>query len=156
MKKRIAIIIALALIIIGVFFASRALNVKAPLPESSTSGSDAVQVEESSESKEPPSTLGMNDQSVDVNPENATESEDPLIVANEDDSQAGTIISITPDTAWTAWDDFLALSPEEQDAFMHSFENLDAFTEWMVAAQKEWAAAHPTEEIGPGDVIHIG
>ena len=26
----------------------------------------------------------------------------------------------------------------------------------MLAAQAEWAAAHPMEEIGPGDVIDFG
>ena len=57
---------------------------------------------------------------------------------------------------WTEWDSFLALSPAEQDAFMKSFESPDAFASWMVAAQAEWAAAHPTEEMPADGVITIG
>ena len=61
-----------------------------------------------------------------------------------------------PSAVWTEWDSFLAMSPAAQDEFMMSFESIDAFTAWMVAAQQEWAAAHPTEEIGPDGAITIG
>ena len=64
-----------------------------------------------------------------------------------------TVVPITEDTAWTEWDTFISLSPDQQDAFMQSFENIDAFVAWMTSAQAEWAAAHPMEEIGPGSVI---
>ena len=60
------------------------------------------------------------------------------------------------DSAWTEYDDFMAKSPAEQDAFIKSFENMDAFTEWLVKAQKEWTEAHPVEEIGPGGTIDLG
>ena len=57
---------------------------------------------------------------------------------------------------WTEYDEFLSKSPEEQDEFMKSFENPEAFTEWLLNAQKEWAEAHQAEEIGPGGVIDLG
>ncbi len=64
-----------------------------------------------------------------------------------------TVVPITEDTAWTEWDTFISLSPDQQDAFMQSFESIDAFVAWMTSAQAAWAAAHPMEEIGPGSVI---
>ena len=66
------------------------------------------------------------------------------------------VVTIVGDNAWTEWDTFLSLSPEEQDAYMQSFESPEAFAAWMVSAQQEWADAHPTEEIGPGGVISFG
>ena len=59
-------------------------------------------------------------------------------------------------TVWTEYDEFLSKSPEEQDEFMRSFEGPEAFTEWLLNAQKEWAEAHKAEEIGPGGVIDLG
>ena len=59
-------------------------------------------------------------------------------------------------TVWTEYDEFLSKSPEEQDEFMKSFESPEAFTEWLLNAQKEWAEAHQAEEIGPGGVIDLG
>ena len=57
---------------------------------------------------------------------------------------------------WTEYDEFLSKSPEEQDEFMKSFESPEAFTEWLLNAQREWAEAHQAEEIGPGGVIDLG
>ena len=59
-------------------------------------------------------------------------------------------------SVWTEYDEFLSKSPEEQDEFMRSFEGPEAFTEWLLNAQKEWAKAHQAEEIGPGGVIDLG
>ena len=58
--------------------------------------------------------------------------------------------------AWTEYDDFMARSPAEQDAFMESFESMKAFNEWLVKAREEWTEAHPTEELGPGGTIDLG
>ena len=78
-----------------------------------------------------------------------------IVGGGDSASEPSTIIvsEETADNAWTEWDSFMAMSPAAQDEYMKSFESLDAFTAWMVAAQKEWAAAHPMEEIGPGSVI---
>ncbi len=87
--------------------------------------------------------------------ENDPEERTDLVIGGEDSSEKNPV-TIEGDNAWTEWDSFLSMSPQEQDAFMQSFESPDAFASWMVAAQAEWAAAHPTEEIGPGDVIDFG
>ncbi len=50
---------------------------------------------------------------------------------------------------------FYALSPEQKDAFLHSFESYDAFYEWLVAAQAEFAKLHPEIEIGPDGTIDL-
>lgn len=56
----------------------------------------------------------------------------------------------------TALEEFEALSPAEKDAFMESFDSIEDFTAWLVQAQAEYAANHPTEEIGADGVIQIG
>lgn len=56
----------------------------------------------------------------------------------------------------TSYEQFLALSSEQKDEFMHSFESMDAFFEWLTAAQEEYKNAHPEIEIGPGDIIDLG
>ena len=70
---------------------------------------------------------------------------------DKEETQAGSEGSV-----WTEYDEFLSKSPEEQDEFMKSFESPEAFTEWLLNAQKEWAEAHQAEEIGPGGVIDLG
>ena len=70
---------------------------------------------------------------------------------DKEETQAGSEGSV-----WTEYDEFLSKSPEEQDEFMKSFESPEAFTEWLLNAQREWAEAHQAEEIGPGGVIDLG
>ena len=155
MKKRIAIIcVAFLLIVLVVVFAARRSDVKAPSP----SGDPApVTASESPVSTDKPSNAGDAVSTAQMPPEQTPAAdEDPVSGTMEEDSSEGTIVNVSPDTAWTDWDDFLAMTPEEQDAFMQSFDSVEDFKDWMVAAQKEWAAAHPMEEINPGDVIHIG
>ena len=50
---------------------------------------------------------------------------------------------------------FCALSPEQKDEFLNSFESYDAFYEWLIAAQEEYKTQHPDVEIGPGGVIDL-
>ena len=50
---------------------------------------------------------------------------------------------------------FYALSPEEKDAFLESFESYQAFYEWLIAAQAEFKQLHPDIEIGPGSSIDL-
>lgn len=60
---------------------------------------------------------------------------------------------VTP--ALTEYEVFYALSPEQKDAFLNSFESYEAFYEWLIAAQAEYAAVHPEIEIGPGGTIDL-
>lgn len=54
------------------------------------------------------------------------------------------------------WEEFIAMTPAQQDAYMQSFSSPADFADWMVRAQKAYAEAHPTEEIGADGTIHIG
>ena len=53
------------------------------------------------------------------------------------------------------YEEFYALTPEQKDAFLNSFESYEAFYEWLTAAQSEFAQAHPDFEIGPGGMIDL-
>ena len=55
----------------------------------------------------------------------------------------------------TGYEEFYALTPEQKDAFLNSFESYEAFFEWLTAAQSEFAQAHPDFEIGPGGMIDL-
>lgn len=155
MKKRITIIAAaLLLIALVVLFATRRHDVKEPSPAGDPAPAAETEAPGSQEKKPNTPSAGSEPQTP---PEKEPgEDEEPVPGTLGGDDSEGTIVNATPDTAWTDWDEFLAMTPEEQDAFMQSFETVEDFKDWMVAAQKEWAAAHPMEEIGPGDVIHIG
>ena len=66
-----------------------------------------------------------------------------------------TPVPVPEDPAQTAYELFYAMSPEQKDEFMHSFESMDAFYEWLVAAQAEFEEKHPEIEIGPNGVIDL-
>ena len=50
------------------------------------------------------------------------------------------------------YEEYLALSAEEQKAYMASFDSLDDFMEWVIAARDKYNAEHATPEIGDGDL----
>ena len=76
--------------------------------------------------------------------------------APEDRQEEGSGQKPAEDGPRTEYDEFMARSPAEQDAFMESFESMKAFNEWLVKAREEWTEAHPTEELGPGGTIDLG
>lgn len=47
---------------------------------------------------------------------------------------------------------FQAMSPAEQQAFVESFESIDAFFEWYNAAKEAYEAANPPIDIGSGNI----
>lgn len=51
--------------------------------------------------------------------------------------------------------EFHALSPEQKDEFLHSFEDYEAFYNWYVAAQAAFVKEHPDIEIGPDGSIDL-
>lgn len=160
MKRILSIILAVAVLIaLGFVIASQRQDAKEGSAVSAKDRETAAAAESSeagaAQEKENAAPGGSDQAPQDQKNDDPTKEEHPSEAVGGN-SPEGTIVTITADTAWTAWDAFLALSPEEQDAFMKSFENPEAFTEWMLAAQAEWAAAHPMEEIGPGDVIDFG
>ena len=185
MKKQVAVIlvilIAAAAVTTLVLHNRRAITPTADVQEEAPADSayteQASQTEESSEQMDEdiPGVISLPDDG-----EDSEEAGTPSVTAETETVETPTVIvdpgtegpgteseeteeetgeteeTQTPTTAWTAWDAFLALSPREQDEFMKSFDSVEAFTEWMVAAQREWAAAHPAEEIPADGTITIG
>ena len=161
MKKKIGIAIAIvALLLLVIVIAVMPRNAKTPLVTPAEEPASPAETEVQTPGSQTPDADGTDTKTQapgeeEIKPEDEPEDEPAGGIVGEDEGE-GTVVNVTPDTNWTDWDTFLAMTPEEQDEFMLSFESLEAFTEWMTTAQKEWAVAHPAEEIGPGDVIHIG
>lgn len=61
-----------------------------------------------------------------------------------------------PATGATAYEQYCAMSPEEQYAVFLTFESPEAFMAWYNAIKAEYDAAHPAIVINPGDVINFG
>ena len=164
----VAILIVLAGIILCVSGCSKSADTAAAEDVDTTKTeqgvSDAeIQSDTEDETEEPiTSTLAEDEQSVNT-VDVSFDEDDPeervevgTGTSGEEPTLDPSVITITGDEAWTDWDTFLSLTPEEQDRFMRSFESPEAFAAWMRAAQTAWAAAHPMEEIGPGSVIDLG
>lgn len=56
----------------------------------------------------------------------------------------------------TEYEKLMEMSGEEQQAFMESFESLDAFFAWLEAAKAEYEAKNPGIEIGGDGIIVVG
>ena len=54
------------------------------------------------------------------------------------------------------YEKFRDMKAAEQQAFLESFESLDAFFEWYNRVKEEYAAAHPSIEIGEDGVVDMG
>lgn len=52
----------------------------------------------------------------------------------------------------TEYEWFHALSGEEQEAYMDSFDSIAAFFEWYNAAKAEYEELHPSIEVGDGNI----
>lgn len=173
MKKLIAgipmtILAIVAIIAISVSGCSQASGTaaleedKPPVSEQNTSDDSSQQTPENEPEEAPAVTETVPDTTEDTSPtaeETPEEREEEGFVGME--THVGgpgaetTVVPVTGDPAWTEWDTFISMSPAEQDAFMKSFDSMEEFTAWLKAAQAAWAAAHPTEEIGPGSVIDL-
>lgn len=79
----------------------------------------------------------------------------PTPTAAPSPTASPTPVPVPEDPAQTAYELFYAMSPEQKDAFLNSFESYEAFYEWLVAAQAEFKEKHPDIEIGPGGVIDL-
>ena len=57
-----------------------------------------------------------------------------------------------PNVSTLTYEKFQAMTPQEQQAVMESFEDIGKFFDWYEKAQKEYEAAHPTAGVGDGNV----
>jgi hypothetical protein len=56
----------------------------------------------------------------------------------------------------TTYEEYLAMTKEEQEAFKNSFSKLKAFTHWRYDAKQEYDAKQDVIVIGPDQSIDIG
>lgn len=62
----------------------------------------------------------------------------------------------TPDASQDLkWEEYYALTPEQQDAYFDSFSDYKEFQKWMKKAQEQFKEEHPTIEIGPDGSIDL-
>ena len=54
-----------------------------------------------------------------------------------------------------AYDTYMSLSSEEQEAYFNSFSSVEAFFKWYNAAKQQYIDEHPGIEIGPDGVIPL-
>lgn len=55
-----------------------------------------------------------------------------------------------------SYEEYSALSAEEQHKYYDSFDSADDFFEWYNAAREEYEKAHPAIEVSNGDIIDLG
>lgn len=78
-----------------------------------------------------------------------------------DDSQSGSTDDTTEDTPENnptelTYEEYLAMTPEEQDAFFDQFDSFDAFSAWLSAAKAEYDKNKEEIEVGSGGSIDLG
>ena len=124
--------------------------------------------EETEASTEPKETKPAGGTTVPTQPANSGESETPDSPAAPDPSQpaggAGGGTGSTEPTesveqettpsvsAQTEYEKFHAMSPAEQQAYMESFDSIEAFFEWYEQAAAEYEAAKPPIDVGDGNI----
>ncbi len=53
----------------------------------------------------------------------------------------------------TGYEQYIAMSGEEQEAFYNTFDSTAAFFQWLNAAQAEYEALHPSIDAGNGEIV---
>lgn len=60
--------------------------------------------------------------------------------------------TVPSEPALTSYEQYNAMSPEEQYAFFCTFDTMEDFVAWYNAAKAEYDAAHPDIDIGDGNI----
>lgn len=161
MKKKNIIIIVLALVIVA------AIVLTVVLCSGADSGKQSVKGSKSDPALEPGTAYLDKDKQTSVTvgvaeSDGDREEEDvdgPAASQSSSSSSApqptATPVPMPEDPEKCSYELFCALSPEQKDEFLNSFESYDAFYEWLIAAQEEYKTQHPDVEIGPGGVIDL-
>lgn len=77
------------------------------------------------------------------------------VETTEEAEMAATQPTLELEEGQMEYEKFRDMKAAEQQAFLESFESLDAFFEWYNRVKEEYAAAHPAIEIGDG-VVDMG
>ena len=54
------------------------------------------------------------------------------------------------------YEEYIAMSGEDQMRFINSFPSVDAFVDWVTAAREEYEASKDKTPLGPGGIIDVG
>lgn len=78
---------------------------------------------------------------------------------NKTDSKPDTEPDTKPDTPDASqdlkWEEYYALTPEQQDAYFDSFSDYKEFQKWMKKAREQFKTEHPDIEIGADGSIDL-
>ena len=80
----------------------------------------------------------------------------PTEAPTEAPTQAPTDPSVDNYKAPENYEEYIAMSGEDQTRFINSFPSADAFLEWLVAASEEYEASRDKTPVGPGGIIDVG
>ena len=144
MKKR-NIIILIALLAVAVIVAVLLIGKPASTGEPAEQPAEQSQPEQQTQPAGEKTTPAANEK-------NETEEQDEK---SEEPDPSPTPTPWGEEPAKTSYELFMDLSPELKDEFLHSFDDYDAFYDWLVAAQAEYSSLHPEIEIGADGVIDL-
>ncbi len=71
-------------------------------------------------------------------------------------TQAPTEPSVDNYKAPENYEEYIAMSGEDQTRFINSFPSVDAFLDWVTAAREEYEASKDKTPLGPGGIIDVG
>ncbi len=150
-----------ALVILAVIVTLIVKHTSSPAPDDTaaesveTSGTgDGLPTEESQ--RIPSNTReeeeGSKDPGSDSLPEGSVDSEQTPSETNDTlDEVPETEVPTVPEPL--AYDEYMVLSADEQEAYFNSFPSVEAFFVWFNAAKEKYQAEHPGIEIGPDGII---
>lgn len=163
-KKWIALAVIVLLLALGLV---SCLVMNAGTPESPEETATSVQTEDAVKETEEvtfPEGEGIEDTDEEELPEEttkatentkATESTEATTQPTEESTTKPTETVPQDDPAVTAYEAYLAMSPEEQQAFFESFSSPEAFIAWFNTAKAEYDAKNKTVD-GKNGEINIG
>ena len=153
-KKMMYIVIGLVLVLIAALVlrscgkAAQKAEITVPdetkeaaTAETTVAAEDTV-AETTEETTDDTVILGMSEEDA------ATETTIPL-----EDRPVVTTPAIQEAQAPTDYETYLAMSGEEQQAFVESFDSMEAFFAWFTAAKEEYESTHQDIEINGDEVI---
>ena len=80
----------------------------------------------------------------------------PTEAPTEAPTQAPTEPSVDNYKAPENYEEYIAMSGEDQTRFINSFPSADAFLDWVTAAREEYEASRDKTPLGPDGIIDVG
>lgn len=157
-KKYIAILLAVLVILLAVGIASCGKTAKGEIAATTEGETEPTILETVSGADQNTESGVVNLDNAGPNtetkaPTTASEAEEETTIPAEEETkpeETTTPAEKNPDTPakeTTEYEKYLAMSGQQQKAFMESFDSIEAFFEWLNEAKAEYEAANPAIEI---------